>query len=226
MGHRAGKWKWEAPVSTGLNLAGGALINTQRFWPCHGQLNCKLDLWQPALVLALPLKFTQLPCTSSQSILKISALAFNFFRSRWKVLEADEKCVWWWYSFLTTWVHIPVAFNIELCMLPWWLRWWRVCLQCGRLGLDPWVRKIPWRRNWQPSPVLLTGKSHGQRSLVNYRPWGHKESDTTERLTTTLMNVTRDMKQDIWVNFILNIFKLYIYIHICVCKYMHICIYI
>ena len=40
---------------------------------------------------------------------------------------------------------------------------------------DPWVRKIPWRRKWQPSPVLLPGESHGWRSLVGYSPWGHKD---------------------------------------------------
>ena len=49
-------------------------------------------------------------------------------------------------------------------------------------GFDPWVRKISWRRTWQPTPVLLPGKSHGQRSLVGYSPWGRKESDMTERL--------------------------------------------
>ena len=47
---------------------------------------------------------------------------------------------------------------------------------------DPWVGKIPWRREWQPSPVLLPGESHGQRSLAGYSPWGHKELDMTERL--------------------------------------------
>ena len=57
-----------------------------------------------------------------------------------------------------------------------------VCLQRGRPGFDPWVRKIPWRRKWQPTPVLLPGKFHGLRSLVGYSPWGRKESDTTERL--------------------------------------------
>ena len=40
-----------------------------------------------------------------------------------------------------------------------------------------------WRRKWQPTPVVLPGESHGQRSLVGYSPWGLKESDTTERLT-------------------------------------------
>ena len=48
-------------------------------------------------------------------------------------------------------------------------------------GFDPWVRKIPWRQAWQPPPVLLPGESHGQRSPPGYRPWGCKESDTTEQ---------------------------------------------
>ena len=53
----------------------------------------------------------------------------------------------------------------------------------GDPGLIPTrVRKIPWRRKWQPTPVLLPGKSHGLRSLVGYSPWGRKESDTTETL--------------------------------------------
>ena len=46
-----------------------------------------------------------------------------------------------------------------------------------------WVGKIPWRRKWQPTPVVLPGKSHGRRSLVGCSPWSHKESDTTEQLT-------------------------------------------
>ena len=44
---------------------------------------------------------------------------------------------------------------------------------------DPWVGKIPWRRKWQPTPVFLPVRSHGQRSLANYSPWGHEESDMT-----------------------------------------------
>ena len=42
------------------------------------------------------------------------------------------------------------------------------------------VEKIPWRREWQPTPVFLPGEFHGQRSLASYSPWGHKESDMTE----------------------------------------------
>ena len=49
-------------------------------------------------------------------------------------------------------------------------------------GFDPWVGKIPWRRKWQSTPVLLPGKSHGWRSLVGSSPWGRKESDMTEWL--------------------------------------------
>ena len=45
---------------------------------------------------------------------------------------------------------------------------------------DPWVGKIPWRREWLPTPVFLPGESHAQRSLLGYSPWNHKESDTTE----------------------------------------------
>ena len=45
---------------------------------------------------------------------------------------------------------------------------------------DPWVRKKPWRRASQPTPVFLPGKFHGQRSLVGHSPRGHKLSDTTE----------------------------------------------
>ena len=45
---------------------------------------------------------------------------------------------------------------------------------------NPWVRKIPWRRAWQPILVLLPGEFHGQRSLEGYSPWNRKESDTTE----------------------------------------------
>ena len=54
-----------------------------------------------------------------------------------------------------------------------------ICLQCRRCRLDPWVRKILWRRKWQPSPVFLPGESHGQRSLGGYSPWGHKRLEHT-----------------------------------------------
>ena len=56
------------------------------------------------------------------------------------------------------------------------------CRRCKRHGFDPWVGKIPWRRKRLPTLVFLSGKSHGQRSLMGYSPQGHKELDTTENL--------------------------------------------
>ena len=56
--------------------------------------------------------------------------------------------------------------------LPWWLRWQSICLQCGRPRFNPRVGKIPWRRKWQSTSEFLPGKSHRQRSLVGYSPWG------------------------------------------------------
>ena len=55
----------------------------------------------------------------------------------------------------------------------------------GRPGFDPWVGKIPWRKEWQPTPVFFPRKFHGQRNLAGYSPWGHKESETTEGLSHT-----------------------------------------
>ena len=59
--------------------------------------------------------------------------------------------------------------------------------RCKGLGFDPRVKKIPWRRKRQPTPVFLPGKSQGQRSLAGYSQRGHKGLDTTERLNTLQM---------------------------------------
>ena len=67
---------------------------------------------------------------------------------------------------------------------PRWLSGKESTCQFKRHEFGPWVRKIPWRKKWQPTSVLLPGKFHGQRSLVGYSPWGGKELDTTERLST------------------------------------------
>ena len=61
--------------------------------------------------------------------------------------------------------------------------------QCRRCRLHPWVKKILWRRKWQPTPVFLPGKSHGQRNLAGYSPQGGKELDMTERLNNNKGNV-------------------------------------
>ena len=67
---------------------------------------------------------------------------------------------------------IPGAYLYDLPTstsgFPWWLSSKEPACQCRRCGLDPWVRKILWRRKWQPTP----GKSHRWRSVVGYSPWG------------------------------------------------------
>ena len=85
----------------------------------------------------------------------------------------------------------------DLCPLSWWCH----TTILSSVPFSSWLQSFPasgyflmsrlfasgigvssWRRQWHPTPVLLLGKSHGWRSLVGCSPWGHKESDTTERL--------------------------------------------
>ena len=68
--------------------------------------------------------------------------------------------------------------------LPWGSDGKESACSVGDLGSIPGLGRSPWRREQLPTPVFLPGEFHGQRSLVGYSPWGHKESDTTERLST------------------------------------------
>ena len=80
-------------------------------------------------------------------------------------------------------MHTRTTIARFLPPIPWWLRGYRICLQCRRLGSDPWWGKIPWRKEWLPTRIFLPKKFYEQRILVSYSPWGHKESDTTDQLT-------------------------------------------
>jgi len=60
-----------------------------------------------------------------------------------------------------------------------------------RHEFNPWVGKIPWRREWQLTPVFLPGKSHGERSLLGYSPQGNTESDMTEHTSTHTYDTRR-----------------------------------
>ena len=66
--------------------------------------------------------------------------------------------------------------------------------------IDPWVGKMPWRREWQPTPVFLPGESHGQRNLASYSRRGLKESDTIEAANTftLLTNSTSNLRGEKW----------------------------
>ena len=81
-------------------------------------------------------------------------------------------------------------------------------LQCRRHRFDSWVGKIPWRRKWQPTLVFLPGKSHRQRSLAGYSPWGRKESDTTEWPTLLFVYYFSDfIELSVFLKLIKDIFK-------------------
>ena len=58
-------------------------------------------------------------------------------------------------------------------------------------GFDPWVRKIPWKREWLPTPVFLPEELHGQRNLAGCSPRGRKESDSTERPSSQYTHLTK-----------------------------------
>ena len=75
------------------------------------------------------------------------------------------------------------------------------CRKHRRCRFDPWVRKILWRRVCQPTPAFLPRESHGQKSLVGYHPWDHKESDMTERTHTCIsqrQKLCRDMLSQVF----------------------------
>ena len=91
---------------------------------------------------------------------------FPPYLTRTPYLREEEKYVPYWI--------FPVAQTVKN-------------LPAMKPGFDLRVGKIPWRREWQPTPVFLPGEFHGQRSLMGCSPWGRKESDTTERLTLTLL---------------------------------------
>ena len=98
-------------------------------------------------------------------------------------------------------IQLPSSFLLFFAILlplvfPSWLSWWRICLQCGRPGLDPWVGKIPWRRRWRPTPVFLPGESPwteepgGLQSMELQRvrhDWATKHSTTIVASTPQLL---------------------------------------
>ena len=90
--------------------------------------------------------------------LQYSGLENSMDCSSWGCKESDE-------TFTSLYIYTG---------LPRWLRAEESAFWCRRHRFDYWVRKIPWRREWKHTPVFLPGKSHGQRSLAGYSPWGHK----------------------------------------------------
>ena len=86
---------------------------------------------------------------------------------------------------------MPSSGSVSYPLLSFGVKWAFVVAQMvknqnEKPGFDPWVGKIPWKREQLPTPVFWPRKFHGQRSLAGYSPWGCKESDTTERLSLSM----------------------------------------
>ena len=91
-------------------------------------------------------------------------------------------------------------------ILPRWFSGKKSACQCRKCRFDPWIRKIPWRRKWQPTPVFLPGKFHGQKNLVGYSPWGCRELDTTE-------HTHKERRKTVWT-------QMQVCMCVCVCVYV------
>ena len=111
------------------------------------------------------------------------------FRKTVKVCQAKLSCLYSWILLVwqndvwqITFIYISLGF-FDLLR---WLSGKGSTCQSRRYGFETWVGKIPWMQKWQPTPVFLSGKAYGQRSLAGFSLWGCKESDMTEHAHTTL----------------------------------------
>ena len=122
----------------------------------------------------------------------ISIIKIHFISKLPQSLIERAKMIWIWTNPLGCrdqahfMIILIVGVSNESTGVPWWLSGLKKkkrhlkCSSHRRLGFDHWVEKIPWRRTWQPIPIFLPGKSHGQRRLEGYSPLGCKESDRAE----------------------------------------------
>ena len=118
------------------------------------------------LSLVLPLCYLHLSMSKSVSSLSLHWKGIVFMSS----FQTEFHC----FQHLTHQEAGLAAHRVDLQRielgLPRWLRQQRICLQCRRSRFNPWVGKIPWRREGLPTPVVLPGEFHGQRSLAGYSP--------------------------------------------------------
>ena len=130
--------------------------------------------------------------------LKLSKYSMNiiFYLMLGSFIWTEIVC----FSLLCGYMHLCICIYIYLFIIHFYLYYYipggasgkeHTCQsrRCKRCGFNPWVRKIPWRRAWQPTPVLLPGEFHGQRSLVGYSSWDHRVN-MTEQLTFNSIKMT------------------------------------
>ena len=155
------------------------------FWPC-------INLSLSNLILTSVNVYQLYPIPGEQE--KVKVLVTQLCRTLCDSMGCSLPrllCLWnspgkntgmGWYLGLS---HFTCVLSLSIVLgLPRWHSGKETACQCRRRQFDPWVKKIPWRRKWQPTLVSLPGKSHGQRSLAGYSPLGHKESKRTKQLST------------------------------------------
>ena len=101
----------------------------------------------------------------------------------WATVQAVAKS----WTQLSNWTHIHIFIRAYIKLASLVAQWWRIHLLCRRCGFCPCIKKISWWRKWQPTPVFLPGKSHGQKSLEGYSPWDRKELDMTYQVSNNMI---------------------------------------
>ena len=169
---------WKTFITTIRNWGGDAFYNLVikspflAGWNPWAMNSCSAFLWWQAWQLA---KSSNIQVGTSSSF---SPHVRQAGRSRSCLIILPRGQIELWYR------NDP--WGLALFQLPKWFSGKESnchCRRCKGCWFGPWVGKIPWRRKWQPTPVFLPGKSHGQRSLAGYSSWGHKESDMAEQLS-------------------------------------------
>ena len=118
--------------------------------------------------------FEDFKCVSQQRLCWLLA-EMTVFWTHWVKQHSPSKSTSLFFFLTWPWKHLKLP--LWLIRPPWGLSSKEFTRKVGH-GFDPWVRKILWKREWQPPPVFLPGKSHGHRSLTGYTSRG-EELDTT-----------------------------------------------
>ena len=89
------------------------------------------------------------------------------------LIVGSKSCPYTWWCWKVMFYSLPLGTSLMAQMVK-KKKKKKICQPCRRPQFKPWVRKIPWRREWKPTAVFLPGEFHGQKRLEGYNPWGHR----------------------------------------------------